>query len=115
MKKLFLATVATAAAFAGLSQSASAAGSGTGNVLVMQVGPASNNVFVQLSGTPAGQPACQTNSSWTFVFDSSTTIGKNVLAMLLTAKTAGTTISYVGTGTCTLYSSVENLSYFSQN
>ena len=115
MNKLYLSIVATIAAFSGLSPPANAAGSGTGNVLAIQAGPASNNVFVQLSGTPSGQPACQTNNSWSFVFDSSTAVGKNTLAVILSAKALGITISYVGTNVCTLYGSVESLSYITQN
>jgi hypothetical protein len=46
-----------------------------------------------------------------FAFDGSTSTGKNLYAMLLTARALDATVAFTGTGTCTVASTREDVSY----
>ncbi len=62
-----------------------------------------------LDGTP---PSCtETNYANSLAFDTSTTGGKAIYALVLTAKASGKKVYAKGTGTCTVYTLAENWSW----
>lgn len=77
--------------------------------------PAGSCVFISLSPTPTGRPACSYNTGWHFVLDTSTAAGKVTYSILLTAYASGQNVHVGGTNTCTVSPSgiVENLFYVS--
>jgi hypothetical protein len=68
-------------------------------------------VLVKMSSTPANRPACSTNTSWTFAMSTGASGAAGQLASLLSAQARAVTFKYAGTGTCTVSSQIENLSY----
>lgn len=96
------------AAVLAASSIAAQAGYVTGLVTI-PIFTSDNKVFVTPSTTVVSPPAC--NSTNRFVFDSSTSAGKAMLAALLTAKAMGSQVFFAGTTYCTLFSNAEDLSY----
>ncbi|MEO9944256.1 hypothetical protein [Paraglaciecola sp.] len=70
-------------------------------------------VFIALSIPPnATKASCNTNSTWTYVFDPSTSIGQVTLGLVLSAHATKSNVKIEGYNNCTIHSGVENLKYF---
>lgn len=84
-------------------------GDQTGPVQDIRVASISNYhaSHVMINGTYNSPPACATVGWW--AFDAETSIGKAMLATLLTAKTAGKSAIVWGAGTCELNSGMETI------
>jgi hypothetical protein len=68
-----------------------------------------NFVLIQVSPAPTGQPACETNGEWNFVLPLSDNTAQQTLAMLLSARATGATVTIGGLGTCSNISSIEDI------
>lgn len=71
-----------------------------------------SSVYFAILPVPTGRAACNSNASYQFVFDPSTSEGKALYSALLTAKATGTNILVYGTGTCILGQAMEGVSYW---
>jgi hypothetical protein len=90
---------------------ANAAGE-SGYVQIVSTAMASNlgnHVYVRGSATPTTRASCSTHGTWHFTIPLDTAWGKNVYAMLLAAKAAGTTVWLSGTNACSEDGTVETL------
>ena len=89
------------------------AGTGQGTVSKVEHGPLyGTKVFVTLVGSISGQPACQSPSNATFVFDTAAPGGKDILASVLLSKANQQISSYSGFNQCALWNGVEDLRWF---
>ncbi len=70
-----------------------------------------NNVFISVSVKPASPPSCQSNSTYSYVFDGTTDSGKMTLSIVLSAYAAQNVVNIGGGGVCTNYHNIENLNY----
>ena len=96
------------------SQTAWAAYDYTGLIEMVYSGPNyGGKVFIQVAAAPYGSVACDSNPTFDFVFDASTSEGKIIFVSILTAYAAGRTIRLTSTDQCTQYSGVPNLDTFS--
>lgn len=60
-----------------------------------------HSVFVKVSASPTGVPACNSNSSgWNFVVYDDGQAGKDMLAMLITAQATGQNVTIYGENAC---------------
>lgn len=85
------------------------AGDALGTLAEVHSGPVYGTlVFVKVAGNVTGQPGCH-NNHFHFVFDSSTTGGKDLLSMALLAKASQVTVRINGFNLCANYGSVEDL------
>jgi hypothetical protein len=88
------------------------AGDAIGTVEEIHMGPVyGTRVFLRMAGSLTAQPACQANY-YHFVFDSNVPGGKELLAAALAARTSQASVKVNGFNTCTLYSGVEDLRWF---
>jgi hypothetical protein len=70
-------------------------------------------VLVVPDAVPGNKPACNTQSR--YAFDGTTAAGKQLTALILTAFAMGRTVTFVGTGSCTVWGDSEDLSYATIN
>lgn len=76
------------------------------------VGPGvGKNVMLTISPRPTNLPDCQTNQGYNYVFDGTTEVGKMTLGAVLTAYAAKSNVWLGGTGSCSLYNTIENLKH----
>lgn len=69
-------------------------------------------VYVDIAPTTAAAAcATQTTSAYRWALDPSTAAGKAGIAAILMAQATGKTITVYGTGTCTVWSDTENVSW----
>jgi hypothetical protein len=68
-----------------------------------------NMVFIEVSGTKTGNPSCSTNSTWQFVLSLANATTNAMLVEIITARTTATPVTVYGAGTCSAYSTVEDL------
>jgi hypothetical protein len=88
---------------------AASCGNTTGSVVQLQVSQGTNNnVYLITTGVNSSVPACA-SATGKYVFDISTAPGKAVYAGVLSAKLTNNTITVVGSNTCTLDASSENV------
>jgi len=72
----------------------------------------SNNMaYFSLSGAPTGRPTCAANTMYWMIKDETSSLGKQQVALLLTAKAAGKVVSVTGTGTCTKWPDGEDAAF----
>jgi hypothetical protein len=76
---------------------------------VIIVPSVANAVFIQVAGGPTGVPTCSTDTAYNYAIDLSGTAGNQMYALLLSAMLAGKLVDFTGLGTCTTYSTVEDL------
>lgn len=69
-----------------------------------------NKMYIEIAPKPMTVPGCHTNSRYSYVFDPTTTVGKILLNIVLTAYGANRNIYLQGTDLCSLASDVESLS-----
>ena len=55
------------------------------------------------------RPACSDNAYYQYVLDTSTSAGKQLLSLLITAHTTGNNINFAGTTACSQISNIEDL------
>ena len=70
-------------------------------------------IFVSIGGYNAstGSDASFCSTIGEFALDGSTASGKNLYAMLLTARALEAQVAFTGTGTCSLNAARENIAY----
>jgi hypothetical protein len=95
----------------GLSATAAASGQVTGQITGLYVNTAYNMVFISVNVAPTGSPACSayTTGPNAFVMSLATTLGNQMLALLLSARATQTPVTLTGNGLCDTYSDVETL------
>lgn len=85
---------------------------GTGltlNVRSGDVGTAGDAlVFVSLSGAAVGRPACATDIYYA-VRDAKSDVGKEQIALFMTAKALGRPLTVAGNGTCVRWPTLEDI------
>lgn len=95
-----LAFLSASTAFAG--------GVVTGTVTQVVVRASDGLVYVVVSGTPTGKPACAVGGYW-MVANETSDVGHKQYAMLLMAQATGTRITIWGSGTCTRWGDGEDI------
>ena len=68
-----------------------------------------DRVLVRIGGVNSNPPSCASSSNAYYIFDSSTSMGKQFYAALLAAKYADASITIFGFSTCNLRSNAEDL------
>ena len=68
-----------------------------------------NAVFISINIGKTNNPACSTNTAWSFILPLTTTFENQMLAGLLAARATGTPVTLNGTGACSTYSNLETL------
>jgi MFS superfamily sulfate permease-like transporter len=76
---------------------------------VIIVPSVANAVFIQVAARPTGIPTCSTDTAYSYAIDLSGAAGNQMYALLLSAMLAGKLVDFTGLGTCTTYSTVEDL------
>ena len=95
------------------ASSASYAGSQAGTIEKLFVSgrdyaaPNQNPTHVFVAGSYNVKPACATSGYW--ALNSETQQGRAILSMLITAQATGKTVSFLGTGDCSLRPDMETL------
>ena len=85
-------------------------GNTAGTVTQILTGPTNTNlVFVTTTGTNTALPACSTAGNLD-VIDLTSNAGKAAYAAILSAKLTNSTVTMIGTGTCTLDTTSETVS-----
>ena len=102
---------ALAALLIALSSSAMAGGVVTATIYRIYVNAVTGLVLVKVNGTVTGRPACATSTSWDFGMTLPTTTSpvRDTLALLMTAHVATRSVTFTGSGTCTAYSTSEDI------
>lgn len=95
-----------------LSSTASA-GEVLGVVTTLLVRDSDGLVYVHLSGTPTGRPACAANTSYWMIPNENSEAGKKLYALLLGAKLAQQQVRIVGKTTCVRWGDGEDIDYVS--
>lgn len=96
-----------------LASSYSYAGNQTGTIQKLFVSgrdypaPNQNPTHVIITGTYNAKPGCATSGYW--AVDTDTQQGKSMLSLLLTANATGKSVSFLGTGSCSLRPDMETL------
>src|SRR5882672_3886970 len=85
------------------------AGTVTGTVTQIFLRDSDGLMYVALSGTPSGRPACASATNYWMVPNETTDSGKRLYAALLAAKMSGRTIVIVGKNTCTRWLDGEDI------
>jgi hypothetical protein len=68
-----------------------------------------NYVFIHLDATPQSQPGCHSNSHWQYTLSLDGASGKELYAMLLSARLSGKRVNIVGAALCTEFGQIESL------
>lgn len=110
MKKILVAAMMIASICIGFSHSVSAAGQITGTITELLQRNSDGIIYLALTGTPTGRPACATSGYWMIANETSDT-GKRLFATLLAAKLSNSVIQVIGTGTCTRWVDGEDINY----
>jgi hypothetical protein len=87
------------------------AGQQAGQVTVLIKRASDGLIYFHLTGQATGRPSCAANTTYWMVKDENSLTGKQQLAMLMTARTTGQTITVVGSGTCLRWGDGEDLDY----
>jgi hypothetical protein len=66
-------------------------------------------LFISVDQPVNAKPACSTNTGFQFAIPLSTEIGRQTMALLLSARAAQISVDLAGSGSCDLYSNVETL------
>lgn len=91
--------------------SAFAGGSASGTVTHLFVTASFGNiVYVQLSGTKSGNPACSTRTPWQFAIPvGAAAVYPDILALVIAAHQTGASITIAGQGQCNVDNSEETI------
>lgn len=102
--------IALAALFMALSSS-TMAGTVTATINRVYMNAATGLMLVKVNGTVTGKPACATSVSWDFALTLPTTISpkRDTYALLLTAHAATRSVTFTGAGTCTAFTTAEDI------
>jgi hypothetical protein len=93
---------------AGLTNVAVAGGTQTGKVTFITIRGSDGLILIELSGTPSNKPACAPYTYW-IIKNENSLVGKQQLALLVTAKATGQTVAISGTGDCTRWPNGEDI------
>ena len=66
-------------------------------------------VYIQLDKHQASPITCHSNSSWEFVLDISDPLGKSMYSSVLALYVSGKNAEFIGTGSCGLHDTIEDL------
>lgn len=94
--------------YLGITNLAFAGGTQTGKVVHLTLRGSDGLVLIDLDGPVSDKPICARYLYW-IIKDETSLIGKQQLALLLTAKATGQTIAISGTGTCTRWHDGEDI------
>lgn len=94
----------------GMSSTASA-GDVIGVVTTLLVRDSDGLVYVHLSGTPTGRPACAASTSYWMIPNENSEVGKKLYALLLSAKVAQQQVRIVGKNTCVRWGDGEDIEW----
>ena len=84
-----------------------------GTVTRVEQGPAYGSLmFITIQGPISDVPACWSNGTYNYVFDTSTAAGRSTLALILFAKANAQSVTVSGYDTCSQFQGVEDLRYF---
>jgi len=103
--RLILAAAVGAAA--SLTSTATMAGTNYGTVTKVSV--REGLVYFTLSGAPLGRPGCAANTTYFMVKDENSAVGKQHMAILMTAQVTGRSVWVNGTNACTKWPDGEDL------
>lgn len=84
------------------------AGNVTGTVTNLMVRSTDGLIYVVVTGTPVGRPACAALNYWMIMNENSNS-GKQQLAALMGAKASGQTVTIWGNGTCNRWPDGEDI------
>lgn len=66
-------------------------------------------LFIRTDGTKTSNPACSTNTSWTFVMPLNDKTDQQMMAMLLAAQASQSLVRLDGNGLCSVSGNIETL------
>jgi hypothetical protein len=66
-------------------------------------------LFISVDKSKDTQAGCHSNPTWSYVISLSTSQGKNMYALLLSARATQAPVTMVGAGTCTVFAGMESL------
>lgn len=87
------------------------AGSQSGLVSYLYVRDSDGLIYVYLTGTPSGRPACAASTAYWMVPNENSETGKKLFALLLAAKLAGQQVQIVGKNSCARWGDGEDIDY----
>jgi hypothetical protein len=96
----------------GLSATATASGQVTGTQITgLYVNTAYNMIFISVNVAPTGGPSCSAYTAGpnAFVLPLTTSLGSQMLALLLSARATQTPVTMTGNGLCDAYPDAETL------
>jgi hypothetical protein len=102
LKNAMLAACLTLGALSGAH-----AGSATGKVQSIAI--REGLVYITLTGAPSGRPACALGSSYFMIKDENSSVGRQQMALALSAMNADRNLYAEGAGTCTKWPDGEDL------
>jgi hypothetical protein len=91
-----------------LSSANAMAGGVVGTVVDIVTRASDGLIYVDISGTPTGQPACATHSYF-IIMNETSAAGQKQYALLLVAKASGLSVSIGGNNTCTRWPDGEDI------
>jgi len=102
-----------AALFGLLLVTSANAGHATGKVGQVVVGRMGNQVFIELQASTFSDWPCATThpDGFRYAFLITHAMGREMLAAVLTAQASGQDLMVIGTGSCSLDASLENVDY----
>lgn len=106
--KLALALAAGLSPLMSTAALASNAGAGTINTVIVN---SQGKAFFTQTGSRSGQPSCATTEPNRWAFDVTTAKGQAMLALVLTAYSAGKQVTVNGIGSCPDWGDTETVDY----
>ena len=105
------AIVKALAVLGAITISATATAGSSTNVTITQifVGNSYGSLLFIAVTSKTGNPACNTNATYNFVLPLTTALENQMLAVLLSARATGATVTLTGNGLCDQFSNVETL------
>jgi hypothetical protein len=95
----------------GLSAMATA-GSVTGATITqIQIATNYTGAFISFSVAKVSNPSCSSNPNWSFFLPLTTTLENQMLALMLAARASDSPVTFIGSGVCDQFSTVETLEY----
>lgn len=108
MAKALLTSLALVSLFSGEARASGA----TGNTVIVEVAiqrQFGDFVLIRTAGPLVGSPSCYTNAYWHFTLSIGNPGDRELYAMILSAFSAGSTVTMSGKGTCNEFGSIESL------
>jgi hypothetical protein len=100
------------AALCGIATQAAQAAGESGYVTIVSTAMSislGNNVQIRVSAPPTTPASCSTNTTWHFSLSLDSAAGRNLYALIIAAKAAGTTVWISGANACSEIGNIESL------